>query len=1135
MKRIERLASDDAGAFVSPAKRRKRGLVSRLAHAIFSLFILLALLGGLGFVVLRGGVDSDLLRREAQNSLTHILGAGASASIGNTELSLDASSYVAIEATDVSIDDPKQGVHLEHVRSVRLGLSPLGLLTGRVRIAALEVSGFSFELPVVEGAGFWKSLPYTPSGHVNMDAVAAEIFNLMRRSLELLDAQETRSIRISDGELGFMAGETHHSLTIRNLDLTDSNGKLAIAGAVEWQGKTIEVTGQADRKAKDKALHAFSLELSNIPVAIGSSPAVAPVIEGQGANPAHFSLLSKAQLSLSGSIASDSASEQIDASFALDDIDLDMGRIGQMHGSAAVNLRFVQGSDKIEILESSFQLGGLKTSFNGAFGPQPLSDNTTDQPAYRFEVLTNDAVSKPAESNDVPLQFAARIGGRFLVEQQRIEFGNLDIKTKDGELYGQGSMGFGAGSPEMIFMLRIPKMPVADAKHLWPVDVADGARSWVLKNLFGGYLYDSRIDISLPGGRFNGPGLPAPLTGEEIKADFRIADTRFDVIGDLPAVRDADGEVSVRGAYTTIRLDKGIAYTANNRQVNVGAGTLIIPWGAQRPVIASLDLGLSGDAAAIMELAGYKPIDIRNSVPFSPSDISGEVNGHVKVAFSVTRNPPPGTLKWSADFAFKDVDIGKPVGGSLVADASGTIKVDQSAAFIAADAKLDGIPARVTITEPINLSGAVKRDQKVTLSLDNKARDIMLPGTDTIFSGLVTVDIGMAQGGKRPVSVDLTKAGIDLVWLGWRKGVGVPARASFDLIQSVGENGQPDKRRIEISNLVLTADTFGARGNIVIANGDLQKADFTDVRLNRNDNLRVTVGRNGNGYRVNVLGSRFDARALIRQATELGEKSNGRKSDAPRIVVSAHIDEVDGFNGEALRNVNLSYESSGNKISGFSVNAQTMSGKAFVVTNNEQGNARSISLQSDDAGSVLRFFDFYDKMHGGKITVGLAAQGDRPLTGQIDARNFSIINEPRLASLVSSAPAGGKSLNQAVKRNIDVSRVDVERGFSLIEKGKGYLNLSKGVVRSPTIGTTFQGTLYDQKGNMSITGTFMPAYGLNRIFGDIPIVGALLGNGRDGGLIGITYKLTGNAKHPHVTVNPISIIAPGIFRSIFEF
>jgi hypothetical protein len=68
-----------------------------------------------------------------------------------------------------------------------------------------------------------------------------------------------------------------------------------------------------------------------------------------------------------------------------------------------------------------------------------------------------------------------------------------------------------------------------------------------------------------------------------------------------------------------------------------------------------------------------------------------------------------------------------------------------------------------------------------------------------------------------------------------------------------------------------------------------------------------------------------------------------------------------------------------------------------------------------------------------------------------------------------------------------------------------------------------------------MTGTFMPAYGLNRLFGELPFVGMLLGNGRDRGLIGVTYKLSGNAKSPEMQINPLSVIAPGIFRTIFEF
>ena len=83
-----------------------------------------------------------------------------------------------------------------------------------------------------------------------------------------------------------------------------------------------------------------------------------------------------------------------------------------------------------------------------------------------------------------------------------------------------------------------------------------------------------------------------------------------------------------------------------------------------------------------------------------------------------------------------------------------------------------------------------------------------------------------------------------------------------------------------------------------------------------------------------------------------------------------------------------------------------------------------------------------------------------------------------------------RSLNEAVKRDIDTSRVKFDRGFTQISKGSGNLVLTNGVLRGPVIGATFQGTLYDKQGNMDMTGTFMPAYGLNRLFGEIPVVGA---------------------------------------------
>jgi hypothetical protein len=99
----------------------------------------------------------------------------------------------------------------------------------------------------------------------------------------------------------------------------------------------------------------------------------------------------------------------------------------------------------------------------------------------------------------------------------------------------------------------------------------------------------------------------------------------------------------------------------------------------------------------------------------------------------------------------------------------------------------------------------------------------------------------------------------------------------------------------------------------------------------------------------------------------------------------------------------------------------------------------------------------------------------------------------------------------------------------------GQLTIREGVVKGPTIGATIEGSI-DYPGNqVRMSGTFVPMYGLNNMFGQIPIVGLFLGGGSNEGLIGVTYEVVGSPGQPVLRVNPISAMAPGVLRKIFEF
>ena len=77
--------------------------------------------------------------------------------------------------------------------------------------------------------------------------------------------------------------------------------------------------------------------------------------------------------------------------------------------------------------------------------------------------------------------------------------------------------------------------------------------------------------------------------------------------------------------------------------------------------------------------------------------------------------------------------------------------------------------------------------------------------------------------------------------------------------------------------------------------------------------------------------------------------------------------------------------------------------------------------------------------------------------------------------------------------------------------------------------------VYDRNNQMNVKGTFLPGRGLNRLASKIPILGLALGRGKVNGLLGITFQLYGRFDNPSLRVNPLSLIAPGVFRQIFKF
>src|SRR5207247_1131817 len=82
------------------------------------------------------------------------------------------------------------------------------------------------------------------------------------------------------------------------------------------------------------------------------------------------------------------------------------------------------------------------------------------------------------------------------------------------------------------------------------------------------------------------------------------------------------------------------------------------------------------------------------------------------------------------------------------------------------------------------------------------------------------------------------------------------------------------------------------------------------------------------------------------------------------------------------------------------------------------------------------------------------------------------------------------------------------------------------------LGVTAEGWVDLDQDRLDLQGTVAPAYALNSLFGNVPIIGTLLGGGSQG-LFAANYRLSGATADPQVTVNPLAALTPGILRQLF--
>ncbi len=724
------------------------------------------------------------------------------------------------------------------------------------------------------------------------------------------------------------------------------------------------------------------------------------------------------------------------------------------------------------------------------------------------------APSEPLILNRVALN------GQFDPVKRRIAVDVGDFGNSDVGVAFSGTADYSSGDLHLAAGAAATRMSADALKRIWPVFAAPKVRDWFVEHLVSGSVERLVIAVKAPLNTLKASGPPIPDDGLSIDAFATNCVVR--PVQGLPALHNADLTVHIVGRDAQITLGKATADLPSGRKLVLSSGLFEVPDTAPHEPPARVHFKLDGQVPAAAELLALDRLRDASGVPFDPATVRGTMSALVSLAMPLKPDLPPGSTSYAitvdaTNFSADHMIMGQKVDAALL-----KVSANNQGFALKGDVKIGGAPASL---EYRKMRADAEADVHIQGMLDETMRNNLgLDPSNSISGGIpieVTGKVGTTsdRDGRFAVTADLTSTQIDGFLPGWAKPAGKPARATFTLTTT--------PQAIRIDDLLIEGAGGGVKGTIELdGSGELQSANFPAYGFSDGDRTSLKIDRTSEGaLRVVMRGDAYDGRGFVKTMTGGPSSPLPGKRQVPDVDVDMRLGAVVGFNGEALRSLDLKMSRRAGEVRSLAASAKIGRGGSLTAALRSQSGARQvINVETTDAGALFRFTDVYSRMNGGQMAMAMdpPSAGNPTQLGAMNVRNFSVHDESQLERAVANG-------TQVPHNNIDFSGMKID-----FVRTPGRIALRDGVVRGPVLGGTIDGFIDYTHDEVHLRGTLIPLYGANNLLGQLPVVGLFLGGEKEG-LVGITYEVVGKPGTPVLHVNPLSALAPGLLRKVFEF
>jgi hypothetical protein len=700
------------------------------------------------------------------------------------------------------------------------------------------------------------------------------------------------------------------------------------------------------------------------------------------------------------------------------------------------------------------------------------------------------------------------------IERVDVDFGATKVLiTGAGERTPEGQVFSGRAD--------VKHIPVDRLGDYWPLEFAVGGRQWALANLSNGEIdVAAEFALSAPGNDM-----------AEIKVDrliglldYRGMTVRY--MPHMPELQAVSGKARYEGG--TLHFD-----VASGTAVNLKtAGTTIDLTGLDGPPpqYAAIRMPITGSAQDVIRFLARPKLGLPRDVLYDHRRLGGEVAVDLSLGFPLLTTITVADLDLKAEASLTRFSLHDAIGDVDLTDATARVKYGSSELAVSGTGKLDGHVAEIGWRELFGAKVPFRRRYElkgtIPAALVAKAG---FPSPEPYLSGPIgtTLSYQVATNGTGELvgRFDIKAAKADVAPLDWVKPPGVEGEIKTTMKLAAGG-------KLTTIDVDGRANGLGAKGQVRFSGDNaLQQITVQQLKLGQTD-VAGDWKRVPGGVEVSLRGPVLElprVHAMIKARDDLAAKDPAGTASVARsnTKLALQIQQVLTKRG-TLGYVNGTLALAGERIASADLSIGAGKGSTFRVT--PEGRGRKLFLYVANFGQMLKDAGWLDGLVDGYLHIEGKyddAVAGSPLDGFLKLGPYRLqrvtprANVGTLNTTIDGLNRAGNALQQFDNLEAKV--------FKLGDR----IHIRNGRTSGQSIGLTAQGYVDLGNDTAKLGGIVVPAFALNNLLSNVPLLGPLLTGGKDGGLFAVSYQLSGPLDDLKTDVNMMSAMTPGALRELF--